>query len=137
MRLVLDASVALSWQFGDEFDASSREAQLEVKERGAVVPSLWHWEVISSLLSAEHRGRIAFGDPEWALDRLAAMPILTESTEAPLPNRALALARSHKLSGYDAAYLDLAIRRNTTLATRDRALAKVAKSLGISVVGLP
>lgn len=108
-----------------------------VEERGAVVPSLWHWEVISSLLSAERRGRISCGDPEWALDRLAALPIVTESTEAPLPHRALALARAHNLSGYDASYLDLALRRNSTLATRDKALAKVAVGLGLSVVGLP
>lgn len=47
----------------------------------------------------------------------------------------LALCRTHRLTSYDAIYLDLAIRRNLPLATLDDDLRKTAKKLGVDVLG--
>jgi predicted nucleic acid-binding protein len=44
------------------------------------------------------------------------------------------LARRHKLTAYDAAYLDLARRTNFALATSDRPLKKAALAEGIAVL---
>jgi predicted nucleic acid-binding protein len=44
------------------------------------------------------------------------------------------LARKHKLSIYDAAYLELAVAQKLVLATLDDGLAKAAKAEGILVL---
>ena len=127
--------MALAWHFKDE----GVEPTLldEVARNGAAVPSHWHWEVVNALLSAERASRLLPGQPEDVLEQLMALPIAAEPVESPLPQRVMALARQCSLSAYDASYLDLALRRHATLATRDRALGKAAKALGVSVVGLP
>jgi predicted nucleic acid-binding protein len=46
----------------------------------------------------------------------------------------IALARKHKLTSYDAAYLGLAMRRGVALATLDRNLRKAAVMEGVPVL---
>jgi predicted nucleic acid-binding protein len=43
----------------------------------------------------------------------------------------LSLARLHSLSAYDAAYLELALRRNLPLASLDDRLKEAAKAVGV------
>ena len=47
----------------------------------------------------------------------------------------MALARTHRLTAYDAAYLELARRANLPLATLDIALARAASAEGVSLIG--
>jgi predicted nucleic acid-binding protein len=47
---------------------------------------------------------------------------------------ALALARSHHLTSYDAAYLELALRRGLPLASRDKALQAAARLEGVPLL---
>ena len=47
----------------------------------------------------------------------------------------IALARRHRLTVYDAAYLELALRERLELATLDAALAEAARREGIAVTG--
>ena len=46
----------------------------------------------------------------------------------------LALARSHRLTSYDAAYLELALRRGLPLASRDKALQAAARLEGVPLL---
>ena len=46
----------------------------------------------------------------------------------------LSIAREHRLTVYDALYLDLAVRTSATLATLDRRLASAATDRGVPVV---
>ena len=46
----------------------------------------------------------------------------------------LDLARAERLTSYDAAYLDLALRQNLPLATRDGDLAAAARRIGVDVI---
>jgi predicted nucleic acid-binding protein len=46
----------------------------------------------------------------------------------------LVLARSHSLTTYDAAYLELALRRGLPLASRDKALETAARVEGVSLL---
>ena len=55
-------------------------------------------------------------------------------TASRAPREILALSRAHRLSHYDAAYLELAARGGLPLAARDGALA-AARSLGLEVLG--
>jgi predicted nucleic acid-binding protein len=46
----------------------------------------------------------------------------------------LALARSHRLTSYDAAYLELALRRGLPLASRDKGLQAAARTEGVPLL---
>lgn len=47
----------------------------------------------------------------------------------------ISLCRAHKLTSYDAAYLDLALRTQLPLATLDDDLRAAATALGLMVIG--
>ena len=133
--LVVDASIALTWCFEDEVTAETEAIGTRVDFEGAIVPGLWRLEVANTLLLAERRGRIDISDVEQRLELLAALPI---SIDADTGIRAwtdtLLLARAERLTLYDAAYLELAIRRDVELATLDRDLRRAARRMGVAVV---
>ena len=134
-RFVLDASVTMAWCFGDEADAFSGRVLDELEQGKALVPCLWSLEVANVLLVAERRGRLTEADSARFLDLLSALPIVVEEPTTRGGQAILALGRSHRLSAYDAAYLDLAMRQGMALATRDRALATAAADCGIALIG--
>ena len=103
-----------------------------VPGEGALVPDFWHIEIRNVLLSAERRNRIAPEEVEQRLAELAALPIQTDRNLE--LNAAYDLAKMHGLSFYDAVYLELALRRNVTLATLDTALIRVAAAEGLFLV---
>ncbi len=133
--LVIDASIALTWCFEDEVTGATEAIGTRVDSEGAVVPDLWRLEVANALLWAERRGRLKRPNMEQRLGLLAALPI---SIDADTGIRAwtdtLLLARAERLTLYDAAYLELAIRRDVELATLDRELRRAAGKMGVAVV---
>ena len=54
---------------------------------------------------------------------------------SPDETRVMGLARIHKLTVYDAAYLELAQRSGFALASLDRELIRAAKAEGVGLVG--
>jgi len=134
--LVMDGSTALGFLMRDERPSQAVRA-IEALERGVptVVPSHWALEVANGMLMAERRRRISRADAEEALDVLWQLPIETDGeTGRRAAGETATLARQHGLTIYDAAYLELALRRGAALATTDAALAKAAKKAGIDVV---
>jgi len=99
-----------------------------------VVPLLWHAETTNLLLMAERRKRIEPGRCEELLELLASLLIETQNETDRMRGPVLRLARTHRLTVYDAVYLDLAIDRGLALATRDVALQKAARAEGVSLV---
>ena len=49
MSLVLDSSMTLAWYFEDEKTNASIAVLNRVADNGAVVPALWHLEVLNGL----------------------------------------------------------------------------------------
>jgi predicted nucleic acid-binding protein len=133
--LVLDASVALTWCFDDEA-SSATDALLErVKTQGAVVPALWALELGNVLLQAERRGRTIQGGIVARLELFTRLPIAIDGeTSGRAWRETLAVARAERLTLYDAAYLELALRRGLPLATKDEALLGAATRAGVSVL---
>jgi len=130
--LVLDASLALQWFLEDEADRKYSLAVLaSLSEKRALVPLLWFYEVGNGLLMAYRRKRITFDQIDGFLARLKALPIeaaqQTPSEILELP----ALARSHGLTNYDAAYVALAMKFNLPLATTNKNLRQTAVSVGV------
>ena len=124
MPYVLDASVAAAWFFPDEEDATASEAEALLISDVALVPALFWFEIRNLLLVGERRGRTTPADSALFLARLDALPI--EVDGMPMSGDVLALARSHALTVYDAAYLELTRRRAVALATLDRRLETAA-----------
>lgn len=133
--LVLDCSVAVAWCFEDEATAELDALLPLLRDEGAVVPAIWHLEVANVLLMAERRGRISESGMPAHLRLLAELPIVTDTASAERVLRdVLPLARTHRLTAYDASYLELAARLNLKLATTDRALRAAAQAIGVAVL---
>lgn len=136
MSIVIDASIALSWCFEDEASEETDRIGEEVATTGGLVPSLFHLEIGNALLQAERRGRITAASVTQRLELISQLPIEIDPQTAMRATREiLALARAEKLTVYDAAYLELAARRGSALATRDQALATAAMKIGVPVRG--
>ena len=130
--LVLDGSIAIAWCFPDEQDGYSRSVLDALAEVPALVPDLWHLEVTNVLLIGERRGRSTQADTVRWLDFLAALPIVVDDETRHRAFREIAqLGRDHALSAYDAAYLELAMRRGLPLASLDKKLKEAASAAGV------
>ncbi|WP_414832597.1 type II toxin-antitoxin system VapC family toxin [Afifella sp. YEN Y35] len=127
MSLVLDSSVALSWFFRDEQTEISRVLLERVAAEAAVVPSLWRYEIANALQTAVRRQRIDTAFRDRALTNLAALPIeIDPECDDEAWAASTTLAERHRLTVYDAAYLELAQRRSLPLATFDTDLIAAA-----------
>ncbi|MFZ4774853.1 MAG: type II toxin-antitoxin system VapC family toxin [Terrimicrobiaceae bacterium] len=132
---VLDCSATLPWVFGDEATPAT-DRLLEDLTAGSVawVPALWHLELGNVLVGALRRGRIDQAGMESFISRLGVYDIFVDEQTIPQAwNKTLDLAVQHRLSTYDAAYLELAMRRGLPLATKDSALLDAARSSGVGL----
>ncbi|MGH6869132.1 MAG: type II toxin-antitoxin system VapC family toxin [Methylocella sp.] len=132
MPFVVDASIALSWAFPDEADARADRALAQLEHEAGVAPALWWYEVRNALIAGERRNRLDPVATTAFLRQLAWLPITLDRT--PDETAALDLARRHKLSIYDAVYLELAGRLSAPLATCDVALTKAARAERIGLI---
>ncbi|MBX5465693.1 MAG: type II toxin-antitoxin system VapC family toxin [Clostridia bacterium] len=132
--LVLDASVALSWAFEDEWDPVSERALGAVAEGGAAVPAVWPFEIANALAVAERRGRITTADSVRFLALLSQLPLEVEAVGSEAAFELLELARAYSLSAYDAGYLRLALASGAPLATRDEGLREAAGKAGVRLL---
>jgi predicted nucleic acid-binding protein len=133
MAFVLDASIAACWAFEDEQHASADLAFLKIRTEEAVVPSLWWFEVRNILIVNERRKRITEAGSTNFLRAVARLPIRVD--RAPVEGDVLRLARTHRLSVYGAAYLELARREGLPMATLDRDLGCAARVESVALIG--
>jgi predicted nucleic acid-binding protein len=131
MAFVLDASIAVCWAFQDEDHPDARLAFHQIRSQEAVVPCLWWFEVRNTLVANERRRRIAESDTAAFLLGLSRLRIRID--RSPDEGAVLRLARTHRLSVYDAAYLELAQRERLPLATLDADLRKAAVREGVAI----
>lgn len=127
-RIVVDASSCLSFCLPDERSDYGEQLVRHIVRHGASVPPLWETEIANGLLMAERKKRISLSEVDAQMRELSALPIEVEPVAV---QDALALARLHKLTVYDAAYLRLAIVKRATLATLDKDIKDAAKLVGI------
>ncbi len=139
MSFVLDASVALLWLVPqtnptgvDYADATLNS----LKESQALVPSLCALEIANVVAKVESKGIVTEADSQRFITLLGRLNIVTDpATAAHALGDTLNLARRYKLSTYDAAYLELALRAGLPLATLDAGLTKAAAKAGVLIFG--
>lgn len=132
MRFVLDASVAAAWALQDEQSEKAEKLLLKACANRAVCPGQLWYEVRNALVVAERRGRMNPDDSDRFLADLEKLPI--DFHHGCDSAGTMRLARAHKLSVYDAAYLQIAVEMHLPLATIDRKLESAAKREGVTVL---
>ena len=133
MPFVLDASIAACWAFEDEDHPVAALALERIRTDQAHVPSLWWFEVRNTLIVNERRGRLTEADVAAFLRGLSRLGVTVD--RAPEEAVVLALARRHRLTVYDASYLELAQREVIPLATLDTELAHAARAENLPPIG--
>ena len=132
MAFVLDASITACWAFQDEDHADAGLAFHQMRSEEAVVPCLWWFEVRNILVVNERRRRIGESDTAAFLLNLSRLRVRLDLV--PEGDAVLRLARTHRLSIYDAAYLELAQREGLPLATLDADLRRAAAQEGVALL---
>jgi predicted nucleic acid-binding protein len=133
MPFVLDASIVASWAFMDEDHPVADLALERIRTDEARVPALWWLEVRNVLVVSERRKRLTESDTASFLRRVGRLRVTID--RSPEDADVLMLARRHRLSVYDASYLELARREGVPLATLDKELAAATTSAGVSLLG--
>ena len=136
-RFVLDNTVTMAWCLTEEATEFTNAllSRLSNLTDSAVVPALWLYEVVNVVELAIRKGRIPREKALAFLESLADLPIEVEN-----PSRTQvfvivrALVGQYQLTGYDAAYLELAIRHKLPIASLDKALARAALAAGVNAV---
>ena len=135
MSIIVDASMAIAWLFADERTDAAHAVMLRVVSGGAVVPSLWRLQVANVLRNAVRRGRCDEAYVDRSLERLSRFPLeVDDETSKHAWTATRTLSREQNLTPYDAAYLELAIRKSQPLATCDGDLIAAATRCGLEVL---
>jgi predicted nucleic acid-binding protein len=131
--MVLDSSIVGCWCFPDERSSIVDLAFVQLGLDEAIVPVLWWFEVRNVLVINERRGRINQTGSAAFLADLEKLPISFDRQSD--SETVLALARAHRLTVYDAAYLELALRADAPLATLDQQLVRAARTARVPLLG--
>jgi predicted nucleic acid-binding protein len=132
---IADASVAIGWVHPAQATIHT-EAMLDAIAEGATleVPALWPLEVANALTILVRRRRLTEAERQAGLAWLRGLPLRIDHDMASIAfSRLSELASAHQLSVYDAAYLELAQRRQLVLGCKDGPLRKAARQSGVSL----
>jgi predicted nucleic acid-binding protein len=132
MEWVLDASVAMAWCFADQRTAETVELLRHARVSTILVPQHWSLEVSNVIAQAARRGKLGPPHRDEFVDLLRSLHLIVDPLTATLAmTEILDLADRHRLTAYDAAYLELAKRRRLPLATLDADLRRAAAAEGV------
>jgi predicted nucleic acid-binding protein len=137
-RYVLDNTVTMAWCFAEESSEFTETLlrRLASLDDEAVVPALWMYEAVNVVELAVRKGRVSQEKGRAFFESLTDLPILVENLTQPQVFVSVwALASQHKLTAYDASYLELAIRRRLPIASSDTALVRAALAAGVPALG--
>ncbi len=119
MALVTDNSVVIGWFVPSQATAYTRRCNRRARREAVLVPALWETEFANVMLVLAKRKILPRHLP------------LTVDREPVAPRDLFILGERHDISTYDAAYLELAVRRGVPLATQDERLARAAAAAGV------
>ena len=133
MPFVIDASITASRLLSDELHPTALAAFTRFVDDTAIVPAVWWFEVRNMLLVNQRRGRIDERQMAQALEMIEEIPVAIDRD--PESRIVIELAERHRLSVYDAAYVELALRHQAPLATLDGSMARAAEAQRIPLIG--
>jgi predicted nucleic acid-binding protein len=134
VSLVVDASVTVAWSIERERTPYAKSVLDAVTDGDAFVPAHWPLEVANALLVNERRRVLTSAQVDECFEYLEGLGFRIEEVELALARlEILPLCRIHRLTAYDAAYLQLAYTMEVPLATLDGALIRAARNIGVSI----
>jgi predicted nucleic acid-binding protein len=132
--LVVDASVTLTWLFEDQKTRYTLAVLEAIASGIAVVPGIWALEVANVVALSERKGIISAGQRAQFLALIESLPAQVEHYHPrDVWREVLATALKHRLTTYDAAYLELARRLGIPLASLDTDLVAAAKRESVAM----
>lgn len=134
MALVIDSSFMVALVVHEEHSAFARARLRDLAGEPRVAPALVVWEAANVLWRTTRRAEISGVQRR---EMLEALQDFRTELELPTPETILALsafADLHDLTAYDAAYLEMALRLDSPLATLDKPLTRAALAEGLVVV---
>ena len=134
--VVVDASTALAWCFPDEASGYADGVLVALEGKTILVPAVWSLEVANAILVGERKKRLRLSEIRQFTTLLESLsPVQDTQPVSENVVNVLPLARQYNLSAYDAAYLELSVRRGAQLATLDGKLRKAAQIAGVRIFG--
>ncbi len=130
---VLDNSVLCGWFLASQASDYGDAIAHQLSQVDAHAPWLLQLEFSNVLRTACRRGTLPIALAREIVDRVTQLPIRIDGSP-PLPATLLSLALRFNLTSYDAAYLELALRLQLPIATRDGDLAEAAWAAGVGVM---
>jgi predicted nucleic acid-binding protein len=133
---VLDCSFCAALFLPDESSDMVRKNFLNIKEDDKVfVPLLWWYEISNVLIMAVRRNRLQYSDVLDINNLLSSYNFITDTN---FGNGYTEILLGHsnnlKLTVYDAAYLELAIRKQGIIATLDNDLKNACIKMGLQIL---
>jgi predicted nucleic acid-binding protein len=134
--IIIDSSIVIANTLPDESNHYADQVLLMLAEDKlqAIVPAVFYLECTNVLLMAERSKRINRSQRIEYLDMIAQLPVDVDhiAANAESINTISSIAEEYNLTSYDAAYLELAKRKNNPLATLDKKLQQAAEQLRLS-----
>ena len=126
--------MALAWCFPDEASDYADAVLVALEGRSILVPAVWGLEIANAVLVGERSRRLRQPEIRRFADLLEGLPVIPDvrPVSAHLGD-VLAVAREYALSAYDAAYVELSIRRGAPLATLDTKMRSAAQKAGVEI----
>ena len=127
-EIVVDTSVVAEWILNPRLNSKLSKLREFAFEQIVIAPALLKFEITNVLVK---RARdLGVPDVAFEVDTFSQLPIEFDFVLA--SHRDIShIALQSGLTGYDAAYLELAMRRNAPIATLDKRLARAATKLGL------
>ena len=134
-NFVLDCSATMSLFLPDEEmnDISNKVTEL-LKTNTCYAPSIWYYEIYNVILTCIKRKRLHEEQASSITKLVKKLPIKIDNSFNLTANNVLKIAKTNNLSIYDAAYIELALRIKCPIATLDKKVIQVAKSVGIELI---
>jgi predicted nucleic acid-binding protein len=135
MKFILDNSIAMRWLLNDRDaitqDYARKVLELLVEGATALVPNLWALEAANVIVKEMKKGNVTQADASQFIALLGELDIEPDTqTHQQALGDTLSLEKQYGLSSYDAAYLELALRKGLPIATVDKDLGDAAGRAG-------
>ena len=130
MAFVLDASIAVAWFVRKQATSYTDRVRTMARREPLHVPAVWPLEVANALITLQRRGNISEKAAGTAAELLGELMVTVHQDRLTIPGL-LAFAAKHRLSAYDASYLDLALSLRLPLACRDGPLQRALSGAGV------
>ncbi|MFM9912316.1 MAG: type II toxin-antitoxin system VapC family toxin [Methylophilaceae bacterium] len=129
VAFVVDNSVAIAWAYPKQATEYT-ERLLDIGSHGLLHTAfIWPAEFANATFTLVNRGLLGVDTAPEVLAMANDFGLIVDKPQS--PESLYSVAREFGLSAYDAAYLELAIRLNMPLATRDKDLKLAAEKLNL------